>query len=155
MNKKTLTKKRIVKDYLKYRKQGSGAIVFMIVFALVAFFIVPAPVGWIIGLIVLGIAAFTFMKFRSWLNVGDPRKTYIRLLPVLQKQASSYGDEDSGGVNYYLLFTEEEPVKVSFRVYHKAEEGTKFFVVFFEKDNIPILCYNADEWEADGNLSIR
>ena len=30
-----------------------------------------------------------------------------------------------------------------------------FFVVFFEKDNIPILCYNADEWEADGNLNIR
>ena len=158
---KTVITRAFLKKDLAARngKTAAGMLVFPALFCLAAFLFVPNK------LVALGITVFValfagglYLKYRKTAGKRDVSCAYLRLLPLLGKNAVEHTDQDEDGttatVEYTLDFGENRVVRTDRKAFADAREGEPYYVAFWAEDDSPFVCYSADLYEPGTELPV-
>ena len=154
-----LTKELLKKDLAKQNRTLTVLLAFAGIFCLLCLLLVPNK------LVALGITAFValfaggmYLKYRRMAGKRKLSRAYLRLLPLIGKNAVEHTDQDEDGttttVEFCLDFGENRAVLTDKKAFDEAQAGELYYVAFWAEDDSPFACYSAADYEPGPEIPV-
>ena len=157
--KTVLTKELLKKNLAKQNRTLTILLAFAGIFCLLCLLLVPNK------LVALGITAFValfaggmYLKYRRMAGKRELSRAYLRLLPLIGKNAAEHTEQDEDGttttVEYCLDFGENRIVRTDKKAFADAREDELYYVAFWAEDDSPFACYSAADYEPGPEIPV-
>ena len=157
--KTVLTKELLKKNLAKQNRTLTVLLAFAGIFCLLCLLLVPNK------LVALGITAFValfaggmYLKYRRMAGKRELSRAYLRLLPLIEKNAVEHTEQDEDGttttIEYRLDFGENRIVRTDNKAFAHVREDELYYVAFWAEDDSPFACYSAADYEPGPEIPV-